>query len=66
LTSHRHPSSDQRLRLEDTPSRGKIVEESISFSLLKPAIFFIKTCHPKASSENMLSSLEKHNLHRVK
>jgi hypothetical protein len=32
------PFSDQGLRLEDTPSRGKIVKETLSFSLLEPAV----------------------------
>jgi hypothetical protein len=29
---------DQRVGLEDTPSRGKIVKETLSFSLLEPAV----------------------------
>jgi hypothetical protein len=32
----RRPFSDQRVGLEDTPSRGKIVKESLRFSLLEP------------------------------
>jgi hypothetical protein len=34
----RGPFSDQRVGLEDTPSRGKIVKESLCFSLLEPMV----------------------------
>jgi hypothetical protein len=32
------PFSDQRVGLEDTPLRGKIVKESLHFSLLEPVV----------------------------
>jgi hypothetical protein len=32
------PFSNQRLRLEDTPSRGKLHKEPLCFSLLEPAV----------------------------
>jgi hypothetical protein len=33
-----HPLDDQRVGLEDTPSRGKIVKEPLCFSLLDPVV----------------------------
>jgi hypothetical protein len=30
--------SDQGQRLEDTPSRGKLLKESLDFSIIKPAV----------------------------
>jgi hypothetical protein len=35
------PLDDQRVGLEDTPSRGKIVKETLRFSLLEPMILGI-------------------------
>jgi hypothetical protein len=32
------PLDDQRVGLEDTPSRGKNVKETLRFSLLEPAV----------------------------
>jgi hypothetical protein len=37
----RHPFLDQRVGLEDTPSRGKIIKESLRFSLLEPVVLGI-------------------------
>jgi hypothetical protein len=33
-----HPFSNKGLKLEDTPSRGKLLKESLDFSIIKPAV----------------------------
>jgi hypothetical protein len=35
------PFSDQGLRLEDTPSRGKLLKDSLDFSIIEPAVLSV-------------------------
>jgi hypothetical protein len=32
------PFADQRLRLEDTPSRGRFIKEPLDFFIIEPAV----------------------------
>jgi hypothetical protein len=35
------PYSDQQPRIEDTPSRGKLLKESLDFSIIEPAVLSV-------------------------
>jgi hypothetical protein len=37
----RRPFSDRRVGIEDTPSRGKFLKESLDFSIIEPAILSV-------------------------
>jgi hypothetical protein len=37
----RHPFSNRRVGIEDTPSRGKFIKESLDFSIIEPAVLSV-------------------------
>jgi hypothetical protein len=41
VTNVSRPFVDQWTRFEDTPSQGKLLKESLDFSIIKPAILSV-------------------------